>query len=236
MVARKISKEKYVIAGVLTLLIFGLGLVLGLVLTEKRIDQADLVNNLQQQGYDSIQLQYLLLKTLENEESCPAAIKSLENNIFELDNARIKLESYIEKSLNQQDSEDFIALKRSYTLSEVRYWLLVKEAEKICKNSFVTILYFYSNKKCDDCGAQGTILTYLKEKFGEKVLIFAIDRDFKQHEPLIEVLEKAYDIQAVPTLIVNEKKFEGLTKREELLKQLCPHYKEPIQVCQELQT
>jgi len=59
-------------------------------------------------------------------------------------------------------------------------------------------------------------------------------RAYGQHEPLIEVLEKAYDIQAVPTLIVNEKKFEGLTKREDLLKQLCPHYKEPIQACEEL--
>lgn len=232
MVERRISREKYIIAAILTILIFGLGLVLGVVLTDKRIGQADLVNNLQQQEYDSIQLQYLLLKTLESEESCPAAIKTLENNIFELDNARVKLESYIEKSLNPEESADFISLKRRYTLSEIRYWLLVKEAEKICKNSFVTILYFYSNKKCDDCGSQGTILTYLKEKFGEKVLIFAIDRDFKQHEPLIEVLEKAYDVQEVPTLIVNEQKFPGLAMREQLLQEVCPHYKEPIPVCQ----
>ncbi|HLC62761.1 MAG TPA: hypothetical protein VJJ21_00405 [Candidatus Nanoarchaeia archaeon] len=232
MVTRKISREKYIIAFVITALIFSSGLFLGLILTKERISQSEKTNNIQQQSYDSIQLQYLILKNLEKEDNCPAAIKTLESNIFELDNSRLKLESYIEKSLNE-NSQDFILLKRGYVLSEVRYWLLVKEAEKICKNNFVSILYFYSNKDCPDCGSQGMILTYIKDKFGEKVLIFALDSDFKENEPLIGVLEQTYNVTQTPALIIDGEKFQGMTQKEIILSKICPKYKEDIEVCKQ---
>ena len=230
MVERKISKGKYIIAFIITIAIFIAGLLLGLALTKERIAQAEESTSNQQAAYDSIQLQYLLLKNLEQENNCPAAIKTLETNIFELDNARIKLESYISQSLNEQ-SPDFILLKRKYTLSEIRYWLLTQEAEKICRNNFVSILYFYSNENCDDCISQGAILTFIKEKFEEKVLIFALDTDFKQKEPLIGVLEQAFGIEKTPTLIVGGEKYEGLTSKEAILKKICPLYQDKPEAC-----
>lgn len=230
MVRRKISKKKYFIAFIITIIIFLSGLFLGFTLTKQRISQVEQVDSVQQLGYESIQLQYLLLKNLETEENCPAAIKTLENNIFELESTRLKLESYIGQSLNENDP-NFVTIKRKYTLSEIRYWLLTKEAEKICKKNFISILYFYSNNNCNDCGAQGTILNFIKDKFEEKTLIFALDSDFKSKEPIIDVLEKAFKIERTPTLIIAGEKFEGLTEKEKILKKICPLYESPSDVC-----
>ena len=168
MVTRKISRKKYLIALIFTILIFVAGLILGLILTGQRTEFLSEKYDLQQLDYDSTQLQYLYLKTLSENKDCNVAIETLEQNIYNLEKLRIKLENYIAQTFNE-NNEEYMKLKRSYTLAEIRYWLLTLEAEKVCDKEFVSILYFYSNKDCLDCQAQGNILTVLQleSKFKE---------------------------------------------------------------------
>ncbi len=228
MVVRKISKKIYIKALVITISIFILGLVLGTFLSGGRIKTIEEFNRIQKLDYDSIQLQFLYLGTLE-EQNCLAVTKTLEENINTLNNLRIKLEDYISQSIKKENLE-FTLLKREYVLSEIRYWLLAKKSEELCDTDAVSIFYFYSNEHCSTCDAQGTILTYLKDKFEEKLLIFSLDADFKE-EPIINIFKTAHNITTTPALVIEEKKFEGLTTKEELLKIICPHYKEKTEEC-----
>jgi len=218
-VLRKISKKRYFTAFVITFLIFIVGLILGILVTEKRAESITTINEIQKIDFNSLQTQLLFLNTISGERNCAALSKTLEQNINDLEDTRKKLESYILRSLT--DNEEFSLIKRDYMLSEIRYWLLASEAEEICDRDSVSILYFYSNVNCADCTTQGTVLTFLKSKFEEQLLIFSLDADFSQ-EPIIPIIKEAYEIEETPTLLIGNKKFVGLTKKEEILKEICP--------------
>lgn len=228
---RSANKSRYLIAFAITLLVFFLGIALTLLITNYRADLLAENNRLQRLDYDSLQLQYLYFDAFKDLKSCKAANKALEENINNLDRTRVRLEGYIEGTYTGKN-ENLDLLKREYSLAQIRYWLLARQTKKICPSDSVSILYFYSNVKCDDCGAQGTILTYLKSIFGDKLLIFAFDADFDK-EPLIPILGEAFNVTLVPTLIIDDKKYDGLQRKEQILVSICSTYTEKPDVCKE---
>lgn len=225
------NKSRYLIALVITLLVFFLGVSLTLLVTNYRADVLTNTNRLQKLDYDSLQLQYLYLDALKDSKNCKAANKALEENINNLDKTRIRLEGYIEGTYNGKD-EDLSLLKREYSLAQIRYLLLARQTEKVCPRDSISVLYFYSNNKCDDCGAQGTILTYLKSQFEDKLLIFSFDADFDK-EPLVPIIKEAFNVTLTPTLIIDDQKFEGLQRKEKILSRICPTYEEKPDLCRE---
>ncbi len=228
---RSANKSRYLIAFVITILIFSLGVALTLLITSYRTDVLAKSNRLQKLDYDSLQLQYLYFEAFKDLKNCKAANKALEENINNLDRTRVRLEKYIE-GIYTSKNEDLDLLKREYSLAQIRYWLLAKQTKKVCPSDRVSILYFYSNVKCDDCGAQGTILTYLKSVFEDKLLIFAFDADFDQ-EPLIPILREAFNVTSSPTLVIDDKNYEGLQRKEQILAEICSIYKEKPDACKE---
>ena len=167
-----------------------------------------------------------------NKAFCNALTKTLEKNIDEVERTAQKLEDFIKDT---DSKEDYSILKRQYVISQIRYWLLVQEANKICKKDSIPVLYFYSvsEEGCGECTTQGVILSYLKEVLKEKLLIFSLDANFDE-EPLVSLITGNYNIERTPSLVINEKVYEGLRSKEELLKLFCNQYKEKPGVCNEL--
>jgi hypothetical protein len=179
-----------------------------------------------------MQLQYLYLSTLTaDDKSCGGATKTLEKNIKELEDARKKLEEYTTKSIKISD-EEFRNLKRDYILSEIRYWILTSQAEKICKKNLVSVLYFYSIRGCEGCIDQGIILDSIKTELKDNILIFSFDADFED-EPMLDILKEGYNITKLPAVVLEGRKFEGVVSKAELLKIACSYYKENVDVCKE---
>jgi len=228
---RKLSKEKYVIAALITGGIFLLGFLFGLVVEGKRISYIDDVSREQNLDFSSLQLQYAYIDQLSQENNCEAVSKTFEKNIESLETTRIRLENFDESSrLNQRD---FDLLKREYTLAQIRYWLLAKRTKDLCGSDIVTVLYFFSDEKeCTQCDNQAFVLTYLKKKFKEKLLIFSFDSKFTE-EPLVDTLSTTYDISVFPTIIIEGEKHEGLLKIEEVLGKICQFYKNDIEECKD---
>ncbi|MAG78450.1 hypothetical protein CL616_03735 [archaeon] len=227
---RRISRNKYIVALIITLAVFVIGVLIGILVTEKRTEFLELSGREQRIDFDSLQLQYLYLTTLSDE--CSAVNKALEGSINRLEQTRVKLEDYIAQSFT--DNKDFSLTKREYMLAEMRYWLLALQTKELCKGDTVSLLYFYSNiKECDECDSQGLILTYLKNKFKDKLLIFSLDSDFIE-EPVLEIFKEDYNIEEVPTIIIEDQKFEGLTTKEELEKVICSYYEDKPGECDEL--
>ncbi|MDO8555745.1 MAG: hypothetical protein Q7R96_01050 [Nanoarchaeota archaeon] len=221
MVDRTIHWKKHLLALFITAVIFGIGIIIGIQLTDTRINTIKALNEHQQADFESLQLQYLYLNSQRGNQTCIALTKTLEENVYDLENARIKVENYLQ---NSDDKEELELIKRSYTLAEIRYWLLHEQTKQRCSSEAVALLYFYQQEPlCNDCSAQGYILTALKEQFKEKLLIFSIDENTE--EPMVDILKKVYNISETPTLIIEEKSYPGIQTMEQLQPLLCKHYK-----------
>jgi len=234
-VTRKISRNKYLFAFLITLIVFSLGLLLGLVIENKRVKYIELQDETQKQDINSLQLQYQIIDAFGEEKNCEAIQKTFEINAQNLENLRDKLEKYqANANLNKKD---FDLLKREYTLAQIKFWLITKKTKSMCNIDAATIFYFYADaKNCTKCQDQAVVLTYLKDKFGSNLLTFVFDSQLKD-EPIIDLLKKVYGIQTYPTLIINEKKYDGFTTKEIILKDICPKMKNTtIDLCNQYQT
>ncbi|MBU1205092.1 MAG: hypothetical protein KKE93_04240 [Nanoarchaeota archaeon] len=226
---REFNKKRYIIAALLTLSIFFLGLMLGLVIEGKRVQYIESMNRIEKLDYSSLQLQYAYIDQLSQEKNCDAVSKTFEKNILNLEEVRSRLENY-ERNANL-NKKDFHTLKREYIIAQLNYWLLAQRTKKICDQDLVTILYFYStDKECPDCGEQAFILTYLKNEFKDKLLIFALDSTYAD-EPMIEMLKDQHGISRYPTLIIEGHVFEDFIPKDGILRIICSLYKKDIDYC-----
>lgn len=226
---REIKKARYVVAAVMTLCIFFLGLMLGLIIEDKRIrlmQAEDLENKL---DFSSMQLQYEYINQLSLENNCPAIIETFDENIKKLDESRIRVEEYSRSSKINKD--DFNRIERDYTIAQIKYWLFAKKQKHICNLDYVSILYFFAeDKSCLDCNKQSFVLTYLKKLFGSEILIFSLNANFTE-EPMIELLQKSYNVTEYPTIIIDNVKYSGLYDKEELFSMICPLYRDEDERC-----
>jgi len=215
---RKISKDKYIVAGVITLLIFTLGITLGFIIDDHRYNFIEEVNQEQDVDYMSLQLQFLYLNSFSNYDNCPILSTTLKETIKDLSESLNEVIAY-EESKELSSNRKTLTTRR-YLLDNLRYWLLAWESKSKCDLDIVPILYFYS-KDCPSCPTQGTILSYYKDIFDEKLLVFPINLDLREDEPMVEMVMSQFNIGKYPTLIVDNKKYEGVIKKERLGEIIC---------------
>jgi len=223
-----LNKRRYVLAAILTLMMFLLGVMLGLVIESKRVVYIQKQAKQQELDFLSLQLQYQYVDQLGQEKNCPAIAKTLDETVTRLESARRRLEGYTQTA--NINKEEFKILQRDYTLAQIRYWLLAKRTQKLCNTELATIIYFFSDDKdCPGCNEQSFVLTYLKKRLKDRLLNFVIYE--KQEEPMVATLKKSYNITTYPTLIVEDKKFEGFVSREEILREICKKYSSDVEDC-----
>lgn len=221
---RKISKDKYLLAGVITLLIFSLGITLGFLLEDQRYNLVEEVYLGQEVSYHSLQLQYLYLNSFSGADSCPILSTTLKEAVQDLSDSLGEVIAYEEEKETSPARKEFIM--RRYALDNIRYWMLALQSRQECDLEIVPILYFYS-PDCPSCPLQGTILTYFKNLFGERVLVFPINTDLQESEPMVEIVMKRFEITKYPTVIINNKKYEGVVKQEQLQEIICETINDP---------
>src|SRR3989338_9946246 len=226
---RIFSRRRYVIAVVLTILVFASGLMLGLVIENKRVSYLENLYQKQQIDFSSTQLQYLYLTTLNKKDLCGGYYRTFDVNLSQLDDARIKLVNYAIN--NKINKENFDSLKRQYTIEQLKYWLFAQQIKDTCGEEFARVLYFYStNEECQRCADQEDVMKYLKKRFNEKLLIFALDSKMTE-EPMITTLKREYSVSVYPTLIIENKKLEGFADKDLILANICPQYTSNITDC-----
>lgn len=226
---RDLSKDKYIIAGVITLGVFLLGLFLGLAIEGKRVNYIESVSRMQNLDFSSLQLQYAFIDQLSQEKNCLAVQKTFEQNINNLESTRIRLENFDRDAKLNKNELDL--LKNEYILAQIRYWLLAERTKKLCGADIVNILYFYSDQKeCPECEKQAFVLTYLKKKFKDKLLIFSFDSKFES-EPMISLLKKTYNVTIFPTIVIEGKPEYGFIDKNSILRDMCGYYTEKTEDC-----
>ncbi len=114
-------------------------------------------------------------------------------------------------------SLELVELKKNYTLLNAQLWLYMVNLRRQCPQArFDTVLYFYSNLagQCVDCLRQGQELTALRTSRPD-LYVFAFEANLGLD--FIEVLKKQYQVSALPSLVIDERKtLQGFTSQNEL--------------------
>src|SRR3989338_11451086 len=150
MVVRDISKRRYLVAGIITALVFVLGLMLGFVIEGKRLEASQSGSDAQRLELISLQLQYAYIDQLAQERNCNALAVNFEKNVNTLESARARLEDYYNgASVNKGDFE---VVRRDYLIAQFNYWLFARKYQDLCRANIVTVLFFYDDDgRCSTC-------------------------------------------------------------------------------------
>lgn len=222
-IERRISTTTYLLAGFITLLIFFLGLSLGMIVDDMRLRNAEQLNKAQEVNYQSLQMQYLYLSTLPNAtDSCPTLKVALDKTVAELSESLDRFEDF--KKETKLNDKDYDLIGRKYLLDNIKYWFFADKSRNLCDLNLVSVLYFYSLKDCQVCPDQGVILTYFKKILDERLLVFPINVDIEKEEPLIKILRSRYNITSYPSVVIADHKYEGVVQRMELSRLICSAY------------
>ena len=217
---REINKRRYVLAAILTAMVFVLGLLLGFVIEGKRVELIQGASDEAKVAISSLQLQYAFIDQLSQVGNCAEFMNAFEKNVENLETARIKLANY--QSQATVNRKEFELLQRNYITSQVQYLLLSMKANKLCNSDVVSVQYFFS-KDCKNCDDQSFVLTFLKQKFDQKLFIFGFDTSFEK-EPLLNLMVSTYNITSFPTVIIEDRKYVGFMSKDNLTGTICGLY------------
>jgi len=166
-----------------------------------------------------LKLQNYYYQILE-QENCEIA---LEENIAFAD--RLYDEGLIIQKYEDinQITEDLLSEKKRYVLLKTELWLNSIILKNKCKEPIHTLVYAYSNfpgqAKRAEQEAISNVLKEIKDKKGDKVILVPIAGDMGLRT--IELLLKIYDINYLPSIIIDEEHIlEGFHNPEEIEKYL----------------
>ncbi len=201
-----------VIALGITALIFGTGFWAANSINSLRLDE---IRNIEEGiGTDTLSLetQFDLLANLSCSQIAENPVSS-----SELGSLGDRL-AYTEEKLGSNNAE-VLALKRQYSLLEIKDYLLGQKVAERCNTKPVTVLYFYSNAgDCPTCENAGRTLTYLRQTYPDlRVYSFDYDLDVGALKTLITVTKVT---DTLPAFIIGSKTYYNLSTVADLQKVL----------------
>lgn len=209
--------QKYVLAFIITATIFAVAFYIAAIIDNRRI--ADIREIQEAIAIDllSSETQFELLGSLDCDLLGEHPVLSEELNSL------AERLSYTENNLGS-DNEQVLALKKQYSLLQIKDYLLMQEISRKCGTKSVSILYFYSNEEgdCENCGRMGEVLTYLRETYPDlRVYSFDYNLDLGALDTLIALRKIKPDL---PALIINNRApvygFKNLEEMQKLIPEL----------------
>ncbi len=199
--------KKYLIVFILTAGVFGSALYVSNTLNGKKLTELKSIEDKLSIDILSSEVQYSLLEEL----SCNQVTTSVLSD--ELSSLADKI-TYSEENLGA-NSDQISQLKQSYSLLEIKDYLLMKKISERCNKKSVFVLYFYSNEDaCPDCVKQGYILTDLRQAYPElRVYSFDYNLNLSAVKAMISIYKVPSDL---PGLVINGQVYSGLQTREQI--------------------
>ncbi len=201
------DSRKYIIAFVITAVIFGTAIFISDMLNRNKIANIAAIENRVALDILSSETQFALLQETSCRDVGPGYLSK------ELGTLNERL-TYAETQSGFSES-DLEYLRRSYFLLEIKDYLLMKELTEKCGMETAFILYFYSTEsECEDCVRMGYVLTALREKYPElRVYSFNYNEDLAA----LDTLKSIYKIEnELPALIINGRAYYGFRSIEDL--------------------
>jgi hypothetical protein len=214
----EIKKNIFLFAFLITLFLLVTLLLLGNILNKERKssveDKMTIISDL-----NDIQTFSLLSDVYGNKLACLAFKSKLAEWDKSLWTLGIKLEQY--RTATEEFSKDpfYLAQKKIFNENELLYMAFLTKAKKECNLDQTVISFFYRKAQvCGKCDDQSFVLTDVKKLLDNNVSIFSFDDDLNITS--ITLLEKYYEIDEYPCIIINEEKFCGIQGREFVMAQI----------------
>lgn len=189
---------------ILTILVFLLGFLSGLVFEDKRVE---IIEEYYIQSENSLMDLFALNNFAEmNNLSCNALVSSdidFANRIY----AEAKILDEYEKAGRITDQID--VQHKKYDIMRTFLWINTMKTQEVCKNDSIhTIVYIYNFNTADltekaTNSVWSKILEDLKNKYGDEIILIPIATDSKIIA-LNSILEN-YDVSEFPVLIIDDK-------------------------------
>lgn len=205
--SRFVSWRKILTSFLITIVIFSLGVGIGSAITTSKVNEILSFEKEARLQLETLELEEKLLETI------PCTSPSLlSGRLDDLGSRLVFLENQYDK-----DDERILELKRPYTILEIRHYLKLRELVDRCEEDYTMILFFYSNEK-DLAGVseeQGFVLDYLQKKYtADRVKIYSFDNDLNLD--LVNTLKGIYEVDDVPSMVINGKLYVGFHDKKEL--------------------
>lgn len=211
MVDRKVDWEYLVMAFLATIIIMGGILYLGTGLSDHKVDSLrDDVKQIEvEQRSHSLGLQ--LAESVEGQK-CEAMRRWVESSVPEIQELRREVAAY--ESSSKVGNADYELVKKRYMNLVIQNLIEVRQMEERCGDNRVNIVYMYTKSDCGRCNDQGTVLTYYRRNYDDKVLVHPLDTDLNMKS--IEFMQDFFNVNEYPTLIVEGEVYRGFQNREKV--------------------
>lgn len=203
-VVRTISWRIYAAALAITAVVFVAGVYAG-----AQIERSTLLGVSSE--IEAVNAKMLSLETMLFFEGSPFFCDFFSEEMGKFDSETAGLGEKI--GLMEQRSAD-PQLKADYMLLEFRDYLLAKEIGKRCNQSVNMVLYFLSSSNCAQCLNQGRELDEARESISN-LRVYSFDADVPS--TIVSSLKKEFGIEEYPTLVVNGRKYAGLTPANKII-------------------
>jgi hypothetical protein len=205
-------KHIFLTSFILTIAVFGAGMILSYLLDFARIDEINKVIQTHELDSEAYLLQQDFLNQFGGSQ-CEQIQQRLTTLKEEVRRVGIDLSNYGSKGFFKKKDYDY--LKRKYFLLELQFLNLADQANRECGQTYTTILFFY---KIDDNPSerQGYILDDINDAFKDRIAVMSIDKDYAD-EPLIKLLASRFNVTSAPTIIIGDDvRFDRLVYTGEL--------------------
>ncbi len=196
---QKTNWQKIILVLFITVTLFAIAFGTSHYFDTKRIDELRSIEDKISVDLISSETQFSLLQELSCTDVSTTALSS------ELNSLADKI-TYSENNIGN-DNSNVISLKQSYSLLEIKDYLLMKRITERCGQKSIFVLYFYSNDNCADCLKQGYVLTSLREKYPNlRVYSFDYNLDLSAIRSMISIYKVPNNL---PALVINGKVYSG---------------------------
>lgn len=194
--------KRYIYTFIMTLVIFTFAIWLSSQFNDAKIDQLRDIGSQISLDILSAETRFSLLQKTSCEHIITQASTTIGFNA-ELQDlaARVK---FMENQLGYMN-QDVIALKKNYTLLQIKDYLLNKEFNDRCKQRIVSVLYFH-DIDCKECSNQSIILDKIVSDYPQiRVYYF----DLNTNTPALTTLASVFKVISGPSLVINDKLYTG---------------------------
>jgi thiol-disulfide isomerase/thioredoxin len=217
-VKKESHTRRYIMAFILSAMIFLSGFLVSNFLTSKKLESLNTIENNISLNILSLETQFEILKEApcetENNTLLTKEISDLADKLSILEN-------------NGENKDRIIDAKKRYSLLLVKDYLLSQRLSNECGVKPTFVIYFYKNAEdCPDCVKTGAALSALRSEY-ERMRVYAFD--YNLDLPIIKTLASVYNVQPnLPAVVINKKTYYGLVDKESIDALLPQEIKEPI--------
>jgi hypothetical protein len=217
----EIDKNMFWIAGIITLVLFGMIYMVSEILNYNREMKLDILREEVINEIENMKAFTAITELLGESQNCEifqTQLRYFDKTIWDLGK---KLDSYESVSKNIFEDPFYKSQKKRFNVNQLLYLSIHEKMKNTCNTKLpLTIIYFYGDSKyCNDCDAQSFVLTDINKDIDEELSIFSLDVDLDVMGT--EVLRNYYEVDDLPCMVIEGTTYCGIKNRREVIEILC---------------